>query len=290
MQLTGAQALIKSLEMQRASRSSSASPAAPSCPSTTRILDSTIRHILVRHEQGAGHMAEGYAHATGRPGVAMVTSRPGRDQHRHAAGRRLHGLDPHRRHHRPGRHHGHRHRRLPGGATSTGITMGITKHNLLVNDVARHPPGGRRGVPHRHHRPPRPGAGRRPQGRRQRHDGVVLAVDARRARPARATSPPDHGRPGARSAGGRADPGRRAPGALRRRRHPQGSRRPRRCSSWPSATGIPVVTTLMARGAFPDSPPAVPGHARHARQLRGGHGDAASRPADRPGQPASTTG
>ena len=35
-----------------------------------------VRHILVRHEQGAGHMAEGYAHATGRPGVAMVTSGP----------------------------------------------------------------------------------------------------------------------------------------------------------------------------------------------------------------------
>ena len=41
------------------------------------IIDSPIRHILVRHEQGAGHMAEGYAHATGRPGVAMVTSGPG---------------------------------------------------------------------------------------------------------------------------------------------------------------------------------------------------------------------
>jgi acetolactate synthase-1/2/3 large subunit len=40
------------------------------------IIDSPIRHILVRHEQGAGHMAEGYAHATGRPGVAMVTSGP----------------------------------------------------------------------------------------------------------------------------------------------------------------------------------------------------------------------
>jgi acetolactate synthase-1/2/3 large subunit len=41
------------------------------------IIDSPIRHILVRHEQGAGHMAEGFAHATGRPGVAMVTSGPG---------------------------------------------------------------------------------------------------------------------------------------------------------------------------------------------------------------------
>ena len=40
------------------------------------IIDSSIRHILVRHEQGAGHMAEGYAHATGRPGVAIVTSGP----------------------------------------------------------------------------------------------------------------------------------------------------------------------------------------------------------------------
>jgi acetolactate synthase-1/2/3 large subunit len=40
------------------------------------LIDSSIRHILVRHEQGAGHMAEGFAHATGRPGVAMVTSGP----------------------------------------------------------------------------------------------------------------------------------------------------------------------------------------------------------------------
>jgi acetolactate synthase-1/2/3 large subunit len=40
------------------------------------LLDSPLRHILVRHEQGAGHMAEGYAHVTGRPGVAMVTSGP----------------------------------------------------------------------------------------------------------------------------------------------------------------------------------------------------------------------
>ena len=40
------------------------------------IIDSSIRHVLVRHEQGAGHMAEGYAQATGRPGVAMVTSGP----------------------------------------------------------------------------------------------------------------------------------------------------------------------------------------------------------------------
>jgi acetolactate synthase-1/2/3 large subunit len=45
-------------------------------PAYDPLLESPIRHILVRHEQGAGHMAEGYAHVTGRPGVAMVTSGP----------------------------------------------------------------------------------------------------------------------------------------------------------------------------------------------------------------------
>ncbi|MGA9598076.1 MAG: biosynthetic-type acetolactate synthase large subunit, partial [Acidimicrobiia bacterium] len=45
-------------------------------PAYDPLLDSPIRHILVRHEQGAGHMASGYAHATGRVGVAMVTSGP----------------------------------------------------------------------------------------------------------------------------------------------------------------------------------------------------------------------
>ncbi len=36
-----------------------------------------LRHVLVRHEQGAGHAAEGYARSTGRPGVMLVTSGPG---------------------------------------------------------------------------------------------------------------------------------------------------------------------------------------------------------------------
>ena len=38
---------------------------------------STIKHILVRHEQGAGHAAEGYARSSGKPGVILVTSGPG---------------------------------------------------------------------------------------------------------------------------------------------------------------------------------------------------------------------
>ena len=46
-------------------------------PAYDAILDSPIRHILARHEQGAGHMAEGYAQATGRVGVTFATSGPG---------------------------------------------------------------------------------------------------------------------------------------------------------------------------------------------------------------------
>src|SRR6476620_2990678 len=37
----------------------------------------TVRHVLARHEQGAGHMAEGFARASGRTGVAIATSGPG---------------------------------------------------------------------------------------------------------------------------------------------------------------------------------------------------------------------
>src|SRR5256884_6561995 len=75
MKLTGAQALIKSLEMQEVEVLCGLRGGAI-LPVNDPIIDSPIRHILVRHEQGAGHMAEGYAQATGRPGVAMVTSGP----------------------------------------------------------------------------------------------------------------------------------------------------------------------------------------------------------------------
>ena len=37
----------------------------------------SVKHYLVRHEQGAGHAAEGYARSSGKPGVALVTSGPG---------------------------------------------------------------------------------------------------------------------------------------------------------------------------------------------------------------------
>ncbi len=76
MKLNGGQALIKSLEMEGVEVMFGL-PGGAILPVYDPIIDSPIRHILVRHEQGAGHMAEGYAHATGRPGVAMVTSGPG---------------------------------------------------------------------------------------------------------------------------------------------------------------------------------------------------------------------
>jgi acetolactate synthase I/II/III large subunit len=75
MNLTGAQALIKSLEMEGVEVVFGL-PGGAILPAYDPIIDSPIRHILVRHEQGAGHMAEGYAHVTGRPGVAIVTSGP----------------------------------------------------------------------------------------------------------------------------------------------------------------------------------------------------------------------
>ncbi|MGI9577201.1 MAG: acetolactate synthase large subunit [Microthrixaceae bacterium] len=75
MTTNGGAALIKALEMEGVDTIFGL-PGGAILPVYDPIIDSPIRHILVRHEQGAGHMAEGYAHSTGRPGVAMVTSGP----------------------------------------------------------------------------------------------------------------------------------------------------------------------------------------------------------------------
>ncbi len=73
--ITGAQALIRALEHEQVDTVFGL-PGGCILPAYDPLLESSIRHVLVRHEQGAGHMAEGYAHVTGRPGVAMVTSGP----------------------------------------------------------------------------------------------------------------------------------------------------------------------------------------------------------------------
>ena len=74
--ITGAQALIKAIE-QQGTEVAFGVPGGAILPAYDPILDADFRHILARHEQGAGHMAEGYAWATGRVGVAIATSGPG---------------------------------------------------------------------------------------------------------------------------------------------------------------------------------------------------------------------
>ena len=76
-QVSGAQALVLALE-EVGVDTVFGIPGGAILPAYDPLLDSTkVRHVLVRHEQGAGHAAEGYAAATGRVGVCMATSGPG---------------------------------------------------------------------------------------------------------------------------------------------------------------------------------------------------------------------
>jgi len=75
MQINGAQAVLKALEHEGVD-TVFGMPGGAILPVYDPLIESSIRHVLVRHEQGAGHMASGYAHATGKPGVAIVTSGP----------------------------------------------------------------------------------------------------------------------------------------------------------------------------------------------------------------------
>jgi acetolactate synthase-1/2/3 large subunit len=133
VQRTGAQALIKSLEMEGVEVIFGL-PGGAILPVYDPLIDSSIRHVLVRHEQGAGHMAEGYALATGRPGVAMVTSGPGATNIVTPIGNAHMDSTP---------------LVIITGQVATvaigtdafqecditGITMGITKHNFLVKSA-----------------------------------------------------------------------------------------------------------------------------------------------------------
>ena len=73
---TGSDSLLQSLEHEGVETVFGV-PGGAILPAYDPILDSHIRHVLARHEQGAGHMAEGYAMATGRVGVVFATSGPG---------------------------------------------------------------------------------------------------------------------------------------------------------------------------------------------------------------------
>ena len=123
-----------------------------------------VRHILVRHEQGAAHAAEGYARSTGKVGVLLVTSGPGATNAVTGLTDALLELDPARLHHRPGADPSHRLGRVPG--------MRHDRHHPQLHQAqlpraprrrpAAHPA---RGLLCRFARPPRPGRRRYPQGR-----------------------------------------------------------------------------------------------------------------------------
>jgi acetolactate synthase-1/2/3 large subunit len=132
-QLTGAQSVIRSLE-ELDVEVIFGIPGGAVLPVYDPLFDSQkLRHVLVRHEQGAGHAASGYAHATGRVGVCMATSGPGAtnlvtplaDAQMDSVpvvaitgqvGRALIGTDAFQE------------------ADISGITMPITKHNFLVRN------------------------------------------------------------------------------------------------------------------------------------------------------------
>ncbi|TDN92603.1 acetolactate synthase large subunit [Microbacterium sp. BK668] len=136
--LTGAEAVVKSLEMLGVTDVFGL-PGGAILPVYDPLMDtSEIRHILVRHEQGAGHAAEGYAAASGRTGVAIATSGPGATNLVTAIAdaymdsvpivaitgqvfSNLMGTDAFQE------------------ADIVGITMPITKHSFLVKDAAEIP-------------------------------------------------------------------------------------------------------------------------------------------------------
>ncbi|WP_184690275.1 acetolactate synthase large subunit [Saccharothrix tamanrassetensis] len=135
IRVTGAQSLVRSLEAVGCEVVFGI-PGGTILPAYDPLLDSTkVRHILVRHEQGAGHAATGYAQATGKVGVCMATSGPGAtnlvtplaDANMDSVpvvaitgqqSRPLIGTDAFQE------------------ADICGITMPITKHNFLVTDAA----------------------------------------------------------------------------------------------------------------------------------------------------------
>ncbi|MDT7701857.1 MAG: acetolactate synthase large subunit, partial [Pseudonocardiales bacterium] len=245
--MTGAQSLVRALESIGCDTVFGI-PGGAILPAYDPLLDSTkVRHVLVRHEQGAGHAATGYAQATGRVGVCMATSGPGAtnlitplaDAHMDSVpivaitgqvARPLIGTDAFQE------------------ADITGITMPVTKHNMLVTDAAEIP----RAIAEAFHL----AATGRP--------GPVLVDISKDALQARTTFswPPELKLPGYR-------PTTRPHGKQIREAAKliAAARRPvlyvgggvlkaeatAELMEIAELTNIPVVTTLMARGAFPDS-------------------------------------
>ncbi|KQW53718.1 acetolactate synthase 1 catalytic subunit [Nocardioides sp. Root1257] len=247
-QMTGAQSLVRSLEAAGTTEIFGI-PGGAILPAYDPLMDSSIRHILVRHEQGAGHAAQGFAAATGRVGVCMATSGPGAtnlvtplaDAHMDSVpmvaitgqvGAAQIGTDAFQE------------------ADIRGITMPITKHNFLVTDPADIP----RTVAEAFHIA---STGR---------PGPVLVDVAKSALQAMTTYawPSELALPGYRPVTRpHSKQIREAAKLILESRRPVlyvggGTIRARAAQELrvlAELTGIPVVTTLMARGAFPDSHP-----------------------------------
>jgi acetolactate synthase-1/2/3 large subunit len=246
-EVTGAEAVVRTLELLGVTDVFGL-PGGAILPVYDPLMDtSKIRHILVRHEQGAGHAAEGYASASGRVGVAIATSGPGAtnlvtaiaDAHMDSVPilaitgqvfSTLMGTDAFQE------------------ADIVGITMPITKHSFLVKDPAEIPAT----LAAAYHIA---STGR---------PGPVLVDITKDAQQASAPFvwPPKIDLPGYRpvtKAHGKQivaaaqliveakKPVLYVGGGIIR------SRASEELLALAEATGVPVVTTLMARGAFPDS-------------------------------------
>ncbi|MCL7381913.1 acetolactate synthase large subunit [Streptomyces sp. 35G-GA-8] len=247
--VTGAQSLVRSLEEVGADTVFGI-PGGAILPAYDPMMDSTrVRHILVRHEQGAGHAAEGYAQATGKVGVCMATSGPGAtnlvtpiaDAHMDSVpmvaitgqvASKAIGTDAFQE------------------ADICGITMPITKHNFLVTKAEDIP----RTIAEAFHIA---STGR---------PGPVLVDIAKDALQAETTFswPPTHDLPGYRPVTKpHAKQIREAAKLITQARRPvlyvgggvlkAGATAELKVLA--ELTGAPVTTTLMALGAFPDSHP-----------------------------------
>jgi len=262
-QMSGAQSLVRALEEVGADVVFGI-PGGAILPAYDPLLDSTrVRHVLVRHEQGAGHAAEGYAQASGKVGVCMATSGPGAtnlvtpiaDAYMDSVpmvaitgqvGRQFIGTDAFQE------------------ADISGITLPITKHNFLVQDPAEIP----QAIAEAFHLAStgRPGPVL-----------VDLPKDVLQAQTMFAWPPridlPGY-RPVTRPHGKQV---REAARLIAESRRPVlyvggGVLKAEACAELrqlAELSGIPVVTTLMARGAFPDS------HRQHLG-MPGMHGSVAA--------------
>ncbi|SDH43904.1 acetolactate synthase, large subunit [Actinokineospora alba] len=247
VRVTGAQSLVRSLEAVGVEIVFGI-PGGTILPAYDPLLDSTkVRHVLVRHEQGAGHAATGYAQATGKVGVCMATSGPGAtnlvtplaDANMDSVPvvaitgqqtRALIGTDAFQE------------------ADICGITLPITKHNFLVTDPGDIP----RIIAEAFHlaKTGRPGPVLVdiPKDVLQEQTSFIWPPELRLPGYRPTTRP--HGKQ-VREAAKLMCSAKRpvlyvGGGVIKAQASPE-------LLELAELTGMPVVTTLMARGAFPDS-------------------------------------